>query len=123
MKVEELKERRDLLQEELKRITIKKDRCESQAYTFEKYTDPARAKMIETQIVELNRQIDSYPINSHNEQESEARNRQRLYGMPKLKQSLAFRQRQKFKKIWLKAIGSNKKTKEEVAEQLSRLFR
>lgn len=49
----------------------------------------------------------------------------RLFGMNKLKQSIMTLsgQKRKFKKLWIKANATNKKTQEQVAFELNKMFR
>ena len=49
----------------------------------------------------------------------------RLHGMSKLKQTIAkvTGQQRKFKKLWLQAATDNKKTQEEVAMEINKMFR
>lgn len=128
------------------------DQYESDSYSYEEYTDTSKAYKLKERIKYLEEQIKTYPERAKNEREVQLRAsrdtyeyvsggkkqettnpaiaarydaQKRFFEMNKLQRAMVSLngQKRKFRKLWLDAVTPDKKTQEQVAEELGKLFR
>lgn len=129
------------------------DQYKSESYSYEEYTDVSKAYRLKDRIADLENQIKTYAQRAQVEREKAIRDsqipkydytsagktqtttnpaiaarynaQQRLFGMNKLKQTIMTLsgQKRKLQKLWIKANTTNKKTQEQVALELNKMFR